>query len=447
MHLRSVAILAALVAIPSTAAALDLPFKKSKLDNGLTVIVHEDHTLPTVTVHLAHRVGSRDDDARRTGLAHLAEHMSSSGTRRSPPKAFDVWMESAAATSTSSTGEDVTGFLDHGPPGALGLLLWLEADRLQGLGREIDQARLDVQRDVVRSERLHSFESAPYAQVRLRVPELLWPEGHPYRHAAVGSRDDLSAVSVDDVRRFLDARYVPESATLVVAGDVKPAYVDETIRRYFASIPARTPPLRADVKPAARLGRIVREQLEDRGLLAKIVMTFQSPARFAPGDADLDLFAALLGTGTSSRLYKALVHDRPLAQSVTASQSGAELGGAFTIEVVARPGVALDDLERAIDSVLAAATSAPPAPDELRRAKNRHELAFVRGLQSVEDRARLLATYEIATGDPGFVEQDLGRYRAATAESVLDWAKSTVTLGERVIVRVVPVNGAKAGAR
>jgi zinc protease len=132
---------------------------------------------------------------------------------------------------------------------------------------------------------------------------------------------------------------------------------------------------------------------------------------------------------------------------VTASQSGAELGGAFTIEVVARPGVALDDLERAIDSVLAAATSAPPAPDELRRAKNRHELAFVRGLQSVEDRARLLATYEIATGDPGFVEQDLGRYRAATAESVLDWAKSTVTLGERVIVRVVPVNGAKAGAR
>jgi predicted Zn-dependent peptidase len=204
--------------------------------------------------------------------------------------------------------------------------------------------------------------------------------------------------------------------------------------------------VRAEAKMPPRLGKVVRETMEDRVELAKIVMTFHAPARFAPGDAELDLFAAVLATGKSSRLYKTLVYDKPLAQSVSAAQSSNDLVSTFTIEVVARPGVSLDDLEKAIDAVLADAVSRPPADDEMRRAKSRYEHAFVSRLQSIEARAQLLAMYEVATGDPGFVDKDLGRYRAATAATVFDWAKKTVTLGERVVVRVVPKDASKGGA-
>jgi zinc protease len=444
--LRSIAALTALLAIPSTAAALDLPFKKSKLDNGLTVIVHEDHTLPTVAVNLVYRVGSRDEEVKRTGFAHLFEHLMFMGTRRAPPKRFDEWMEAAGGANNAWTSEDLTDYHEHGPPGALGLLLWLEADRLEGLGREIDKAKLDLQRDVVRNERRQSYENVPYAKVELRMPELLWPESHPYHHTVIGSHEDLEAASVEDVRRFFDKYYVPSNAALVVAGDVKPGEVDAAVKQLFGSIPAGTRPVRAEAKMPPRLGKVVRETMEDRVELAKIVMTFHAPARFAPGDAELDLFAAVLATGKSSRLYKTLVYDKPLAQSVSAAQSSNDLVSTFTIEVVARPGVSLDDLEKAIDAVLADAVSRPPADDEMRRAKSRYEHAFVSRLQSIEARAQLLAMYEVATGDPGFVDKDLGRYRAATAATVFDWAKKTVTLGERVVVRVVPKDASKGGA-
>ena len=408
--------------------------------------MHEDHTLPTVAVNLVYRVGSRDEEVKRTGFAHLFEHLMFMGTRRAPPKMFDSWMEAAGGANNAWTSEDLTDYHEHGPPGALGLLLWLEADRLEGLGREIDKAKLDLQRDVVRNERRQSYENVPYAKVELRMPELLWPDNHPYHHTVIGSHEDLEAASVEDVRRFFDKYYVPSNAALVVAGDVKPAEVDETVKKYFGSIAGGARPARAEAKMPPRLGKVVRETMEDKVELAKIVMTFHSPARFAAGDADLDLFAAVLSTGKSSRLYKALVYDKPFAQSVTAVQSSADLVSTFTIEVVARPNVSLDDLEKAIDAVLADAVSKPPAEDEMRRAKSRYETSFVSGLQSIEARARLLAIYEVETGDPGFVDKDLNRYRAATAQTVFDWAKKTVTLGERVVVRVVPKDASKGGA-
>ena len=435
---RSLSALVATLAVSTSAAALDLPFKKSKLENGLTVIVHEDHTLPIVAVNLVYRVGSRDEEVKRTGFAHLFEHLMFMGTRRAPPKMFDAWMEAAGGANNAWTSEDLTDYHELGPPSSLPLLLWLEADRLETLGREIDAAKLDLQRDVVRNERRQSIENVPYGRVELRMPELLWPDGHPYHHPVIGSHEDLEAASVDDVRRFFEKNYVPANAALVVAGDAKEAEIGELVKRLFGGIPGGVRPPRAEAKAPARLGKVVRETIEDHVELSKIVMTFHAPPKLAPGDADLDLFAAILATGKSSRLYKALVYDKPLAQSVGASESSSDLASAFTIEAVARQGVSLDDLEKAIDAVLTEAIAKPPADDELRRAKSRYEHAFVSGLQSIEARARLLALYEVETGDPGFVDKDLARYRAATTASVNEWAKKVVTLGERVIVRVVP---------
>jgi predicted Zn-dependent peptidase len=450
--LTAVAAAAALLAAsgPAPAAPVELPFHKTTLPNGLTVIVHEDHALPEVAVNLLYRVGARDEAPGRTGFAHLFEHLMFMGTRRVPTKMFDGWMEAAGGSNNAWTSADYTDYHETAPPGALPLLLWLEADRLETLGREIDRAKLDLQRDVVRNERRQGIENTPYGEVELRLPELLYPAAHPYHHPIIGSHEDLEAASVEDVRGFFATYYAPANASLVIAGDVRTADAEALAARYFGSLPGGRAPARAKAGEPPRPGRLVRETLEDRVELTKIVMAFPGPAHFEPGDAELDLLADVLASGKASRLYKALVYERELAQSVSASQDAQDLASAFTVEVLVRPGVSPDEVERAVDRVLAEAARVAPTEAELRRAKSGHEFGVLRRLQSVAERATLLNQYEAKRGDPGYLGRDLGRYREATAEGVLAWAKKTLTLNDRVVLRVVPAAGAgdkKGGAK
>jgi zinc protease len=426
---------------PAGAAPLSPAFHKSKLANGLTVIVHEDHTLPEVAVNLLYHVGSRDEAKGRTGFAHLFEHLMFMGTKRVPIKMFDGWMEVAGGSNNAWTSQDYTDYHETAPPGALPLLLWLEADRLEALGREIDKPKLDLQRDVVRNERRQTTENTPYGMVELRLPELLFPEGHPYHHPVIGSHADLEAASVDDVRSFFSTFYAPANASLVVAGDVATADVEALAAKYFGSLPPGRAASRGQAGPPPRPGRVVRETLKDRVELTKIVMAFPSPATFEPGDAELDLLAGVLATGKASRLYKALVYDRELAQSVSASQDSQDLSSSFGVEILVRPGVSPDEVEKVADRVLEEATRVAPTEAELRRARNGHEFRFLQGLQSLAQRATLLNQYEAKRGDPGYFERDLARYREAAPASVLTWAKATLTLNDRVVIRVVPAAG------
>src|SRR5215471_7234253 len=228
------------------AFALDLPYQEAKLPNGLTIIVHEDHLLPQVATNIIYRVGSKDEQAGRTGFAHLFEHLMFMGTKRAPLKAFDEWMESAGGTNNAWTSSDFTDYHEAGPSTLLPLFLWLEADRLDELGHEIDQPKLDLQRDVVRNERRQSIENRPYGKVELRMPELMYPESHPYHHPVIGSHADLEAASVRDVRAFFERHYVPSNAALVVAGDVNASDVKDIAQRYFGFIPSPQAPRSAD---------------------------------------------------------------------------------------------------------------------------------------------------------------------------------------------------------
>src|SRR5579859_7561010 len=338
--------LASLLVLGATRAlALDLPFVETKLSNGLTVIVHEDHLLPQVATNIIYKVGSKDEQSGRTGFAHLFEHLMFMGTKRAPLKAFDEWMESAGGSNNAWTSTDFTDYHEAGPSTLLPLFLWLEADRLAELGREIDQPKLDLQRDVVRNERRQSIENRPYGKVELRLPELLYPESHPYHHPVIGSHADLEAASVRDVRAFFEQHYVPSEAALVVAGDVSSPEVKDIAQRYFGFIPSPPPAATAvdRVKPPLpKLDKVVRETIEDKVEMTKIVMAFHSPAHFDPGDAELDLLATILSSGKTSRLYKSLVYDKALAQSVEASQESSILSSIFTIEIMVRPGVSAD---------------------------------------------------------------------------------------------------------
>ncbi len=448
MRLSLASLPLALALCTSPARSLELPITQSKLPNGLTIIVHEDHLLPEVATNLIYRVGSKDEQTGRTGFAHLFEHLMFMGTKRVPSKAFDEWMEAAGGSNNAWTSSDFTDYHETGPSTLLPLFLWLEADRLETLGREIDQPKLDLQREVVRNERRQTIENRPYGKVELRLPELLYPEAHPYHHPVIGSHTDLEAASVKDVRSFFEQHYVPANASLVVAGDVRASDVRALAEKYFGSIPS--PPAPAS-KPAAplplpKLDKTVRETIEDHVEMTKIVMAFPSPAHFQPGDAELDLLSSILSSGKSSRLYKALVYDKALAQSVSASQDSSALTSVFTIEIVVRPGVSVDVAEKAADDVLRETIAKPPSSEELQRAKNQISYEFADHLQSIAARARLINMYWGELGDPNYVSQDMARYEKATADAVLAQAQKTVNLNARVVLRVVPVAAAAAPA-
>jgi zinc protease len=437
-----VSLLIVAVSTATSARSLELPFEMTKLSNGLTVIVHEDHLLPEVAANLLYRVGSKEENPGRTGFAHLFEHLMFMGTKRAPNKMFDAWMEAAGGQNNASTSSDVTDYFESGPSTLLPLFLWLEADRLATLGDEIDRPKLDLQRDVVRNERRQMTENRPYGKVELRLPELLYPASHPYHHPVIGSHADLEAATVEDVRSFFEEHYRPDNASLVVAGDVRAAEVKELAQKYFGAIPARqrSAPRRAEKGSVATpvLDKVVRETLEDRVEMTKIIMAFHSPAHFDPGDAELDLLASILSSGKTSRLYKTLVYEKSLAQSVMASQESSALSSVFTIEILVRPGVSADVVEKTTDAILMQAVAKAPTEEEVRRAKNQVSFQFVDRLQSVATRARLLNVYWSEKGDPGFVNKDLARYEQATAEGILAQTKKTLTLGGRVVVRVVP---------
>lgn len=434
---RTFPIVAAVLAFSGNAAAVDLPFEKYALPNGMTVVLHEDHALPLVAVNVMVRVGSRFEEPKRTGFAHLFEHLMFMGTTRVPTKMFDAWMEAEGGWNNAWTSEDRTDYFDVGPAHTLPLLLWLEADRFQSLGRDMTKEKLDAQREVVRNERRQTSENTPYGKVELRLPELLFPEGHPYHHPVIGSHEDLQAAGVDDVKAFFARFYAPNNASLVVAGDFDKAAVKEAIAKLFGPLPSVTVPKAPEGAPV-KLGRVVRETMPDDVNLPKVIMAWHSPARFAPGDAEMDLVASILEEGKASRLYKTLVYDKSLAQEVAASQSSSDLSSTFTVEAIARPGVKLEDLEKAMDSEIARIVSEKVTPAELDRAKNQFETAFVSRLQSVARRAQILNTYETHRGDPGYADKDLARYRAATAEGIQAQAKAVLDLGSRVILRVVP---------
>ena len=279
---------------------LDVPNSKFTLDNGMVVILAEDHALPMVVTNLMVKVGSRFEEKGRTGFAHLFEHLMFMGTNLVPTKMFDGWMEKEGGWNNANTGEDRTDYYDVGPSRILPLLLWLEADRLSALGKEMNLDKLNAQRDVVRNERRQTSENTPYGKVELRLPELLFPDGHPYHHPVIGSHEDLQAAEVKDVQSFFARWYVPNNVTLCVAGDFDPADVKARVTSLFGTLP-RGEIQAAPAAPPAKLASIVRETLPDNVQLPKTIMAWQSPAHYAPGDAEMDLVSVVLEHGKASR--------------------------------------------------------------------------------------------------------------------------------------------------
>ena len=421
---------------PPAGEGLSYASETYRLDNGLLVTLHPDHSLPQVVIDTWYWVGSKDEAPGRTGFAHLFEHLMFMGTARVPGNAFDVLMESGGGWNNASTSEDRTNYFSVGPSSLLETLLWLDADRLEALGKNMTQEKLDSQREIVRNERRQTSENTPYGKSELILPELLYPASHPYHHSVIGSHEDLEAATLPDVIAFFREFYVPSNATLVVAGDFEPAAVKALIDDTFGALPLTPLPAHRSARPVV-LAEEKRILDVDKVEFPKLILAWHSPAEYAAGDAELDLLAAVLAEGPSSRLEKRLVLEQRLAQEVDASQLSAELGSIFQIEVLAAPDA---DLERIKSEVLAAVAEIQrdgPTADELERARTRTEARFLRRNESLLARAESIQAYRRYFGVSDGFQRDLERRTAPDVEAVREVARAVLGPG-RVDLRILP---------
>jgi len=446
---------------PAAAAAprIALNVETTQLANGLQVVLDEDHRTPIVTVNLWYHVGSKDEAPGRNGFAHLFEHVMFQGSKHVPEDTYFRFLERAGATSINgTTNTDRTNYFETVPANQLELALWLESDRMGFLLAHADEKTFASQRDVVKNERRQNYENAPYGLVVSFIREELFPKEHPYHLLTIGSPQDLDAASMDDVRSFFRQNYVPNNATLVLSGDFDKKRARELVDKWFGPIPRG-----ADVPRKAKITTThpgeARIDVEAGVELPRVYVSWPTPAFFDAGDRELDLAAHVLTGGKTSRLYKRLVYDLQIAQSVSASQESMELGSMFEIVATARQGHTAEELLKVIDEELAKLRSAGIEDAELARAKTSFATDTIFDLERSSARANRINTYVHYTGDPAFLSKDLARTTAATTRTVADAARTWLKEKDRVVTlvtpkpnvpiagRIVKITGGRGGAR
>jgi zinc protease len=434
-------LIAALVLLPRAGfSQLSLPYETFELPNGLRVILHEDHTLPLVSVNTYYHVGSGHEKPGRTGFAHLFEHLMFEGSKNVPEGKFDEWLEAAGGNNNGSTNTDRTNYWEDAPSNALELAIFLEADRMGNLLATMSPEKVDGQRDVVKNERRQSYENRPYGMAGIAISEKLYPPNHPYHWPTIGSMADLSAASYEDVVEFFRTYYVPNNASVVIAGDIDPAGTRELVRKWFGPIPAGQPVPPID-PPVAYLTAEKRSVMEDKVQLPRLYMNWLTPASFTPGDAELDLLAGVLTGGKNSRLFKRLVYDLQIAQDVSAYQGSATLGSSFSIVATAKAGHDLAEIEKVIQEEIEKLKTAPPDARELARTVNGYESSFLARLQGVGGfggKADLMNNYYIRTGNPDYLSEDFSRYTAVSPNDITAVTRRYLRDDGRVVLSVVP---------
>ena len=426
----------AAAALPATAADADvaIPYERFVLDNGLTVIVHQDHKAPIVAVNVWYHVGSKNEKPGRTGFAHLFEHLMFNGSENYDQDYFRAVEDVGATDLNGTTNNDRTNYFQNVPVSAFDRVLFLESDRMGHLLGAVTQAKLDEQRGVVQNEK-RQFENEPYTVSEELINQGAFPAGHPYSWTVIGSMEDLGAAALDDVHQWFKDYYGAANATLVIAGDVDLATVKTKVETYFGDVPPGPPVARFGQWIAPR-GELKRQRVEDRVPQARLYKVWNAPG-FGTADVDhLDLVSDLLSAGKSSRLYKRLVYDDRIASEVQAYVDVREIATLFIVEATVAPGSDLAAVERAIDEELARLLADGPTAAEVERAANRQVADFLRGAERIGGfggKSDVLARCQVFTGSPDCWQTRLGRVRAATPERLAETARRWLAGGEYVL--------------
>ena len=448
MQLRLILVLVTVAALPvggqsPPTRALTAPYEQFTLPNGLNVILHRDASVPVVSVNIWYHVGSANERPGRTGLAHLFEHLMFEGSAHVAEGAFDTLLEGAGASSNGSTDTDRTNYFIDLPANALELALFLESDRMGYLLETMTPDRVDGQREVVKNERRESYENRPYGMASLELDRLLWPASHPYSWPTIGSMEDLTAASNDDIASFFKSYYAPNNASLVIAGDIDLARTRTLVETWFGEIP-RGPAVQPVAPPAAILDGVKRQTITDQVRLPRLYLAWLTPRAYAPGTAALEIAASVLADGKNSRLYRRLVYETQMAQDVAAVQQSGSLGSSFLIIATARPGHPVAEIQRIVDEELDRLRREPPQSREMERVLNQIEAAFYRGMERVGGfggKANQMNAYYFAGTGPDFFAEDLARYTSLSAADVQAAVLRWLPPDRRVELIVEPEKG------
>jgi zinc protease len=428
----------------TTSSVPDIPrieFEKYTLPNGLEVILSEDHRLPLVAIDIWYHVGPANEAAGRTGFAHLFEHMMFQGSKHVPGDSHFRLLEAAGGTNLNGTTNfDRTNYFETVPASQLELGLWLESDRMGYLLETVDVAKLANQQDVVRNERRQSTENAPYGIVSETLFQTIFPRTHPYFGNVIGSHADIQAAKLEDVKGFFKQYYAPNNASLAIVGDFDKAQTKALVEKYFGPLKRGpdVPKVNVTTPPITTERRVV---VTDRVELPRVYMAWITPPFFAPGDADADITASVLGGGNSSRLYKKLVYEKQIAQDVSAFQYSLALGSTFQIVATVRPNHTPQEVEKAIDEELDRLRQGGPEEKEVARARNTFETGMLQGLEvlggfgGVADTLNMFNHY---VRDPGYLPKYLEEHRQVTPASVKAFAVTHLQPQTRVVVHGVP---------
>jgi len=423
MQLRATLLLPACALLATSAFAqtsdIDIPYHKFVLDNGLTIIVHEDHKAPIVAVNVWYHVGSKNEKPGKTGFAHLFEHLMFGGSEHAKGRYIDALERVGATELNGTTNEDRTNYFETVPISALDFALWMESDRMGYLLGALDQKTLDLQRGVVENEKRQG-ENRPYGVTEELLTKNTHPFGHPYSWTVIGEMADLEAASMKDVQEWFKRYYGPSNVVIVVAGDIDAKTAREKVEKYFGDIPPG-PPVAHQQAWIAKMTGTHREVVQDRVPHARIYKIWNTPQYGSADSVYLDMAADCLSQGKTSRLYKRLVYDDQIATGADAFASASEIGGQFLIIATARPDKDLALVEKAVDEELARFLKGGPTAEELQRVKTQYEANLIRSLESVGGfggKADRLAHNETFLHNPDAYKISLRRVREATADDL-----------------------------
>ncbi|HET6564530.1 MAG TPA: pitrilysin family protein, partial [Xanthomonadales bacterium] len=422
---------------------LSIGYSKYQLDNGLTVILHEDHSDPLVNVDVAYHVGSNREEPGRSGFAHFFEHMMFEGSENVPEGAHGKIISNAGGTLNGSTDSDRTNYYQTIPVNQLEIALWLEADRMGFLLEAVNQEKFEVQRETVKNERGQRIDNVPYGRVSETMMQNLYPPDHPYSWPVIGWIEDLNAASLEDLERFFLRWYGPNNAQLVIGGDIDRQQTLEWVAKYFGPIP-RGPEVESLAKQPGELDADRYVTLEDNVHLPAIAMLFPTVYYNHPDEAPLDAAAKVLGGGRASLLYQRLVQSGR-AVSAYVSHACRELACEMAFVVIQNPasGETLAEMETAIRETLVEFAENGVSEDDLQKFKAQFESGQVFGMQSVAGKVGGLAFSEMFNGDPKAVYLDLQRYGAVTRDDVSRTFAQYLVDQPAVILSIVP-NGQAA---
>jgi zinc protease len=404
---------------PAPSVEIDIPYEKFTLDNGLTLLVHEDHKAPIVAVNVWYHVGSKNEKPGKTGFAHLFEHLMFNGSENFNNDYFQA-MEAIGATDLNgTTSEDRTNYFQNVPTSALDLALWMESDRMGHLLGAVGQPKLDEQRGVVQNEK-RQYDNEPYSVSEELITKACFMPGHPYSWTVIGSMEDLDAAKLTDVHEWFKAYYGPSNAVLVVAGDVTPQTALEKVKRFFGDIPPGPPVASHSTWIAKRAGEH-RQIAQDRVPQARLYKVWNIPEWGSKDETYLDLVSDVLASGKTSRLYKRLVYEDQIATAVSAFLDAREIAGLFEIVATVKPGVEIAAVEKAVNEEIAKLLESGPTEAEVKRVKTQVVAGFVRGIERIGGfggKSDILAQNLVYAGDPGHYKVTLKTIQNATARDL-----------------------------